>query len=236
MRIKAFVHKSAGSGRGFTLIEIMVAIFILAVVVSLMLTAFDGIFANADHINISSDLFEMGSSCLDRMASDLKAFHVMPYPRYRPPDIMDEKTDIYTVTGENRSVGGQAFAWLRFTSMAHLPLNHDAREGIAQIVYYVQQTRDDTFVIRRTDDLYPFPEFEERDTDPVMCEQVLGFTLTYFDAKGREYDEWDSQEDDMEYGTPRAIGIKLILGDEAAPYTFSTQIALPVYRYKPVKR
>ncbi len=221
---------------GFTLIEILTAIFILAIVISLALSAFDGLFSNADHINISSDLFEMGSASLNRMAADLKSLHAMPYPRYKPPDLMDEKPDIYLIKGETRNVAGHAFAWLRFTSMAHLPLNHDAREGIAQLVYYVQQTADDEFVLRRADTLYPYPEFEESDGDPILCEQVRDFSLTYYDADGREHEEWDSQSDDVEYGTPRAIGIKLAIGDETSPHVFGTQISLPVYRYEPVKR
>ncbi len=232
------VHKpklNRGS-RGFTLLEILTAIFILAIVISLMLSAFDTIFSNADHINVSSDLYEMGSAGLDRMAADLKAIHVMPYPRYQPPQIMEDKPDIYRVKGETHNVGGHTFSMLRFTSMAHLPINHDAREGIAEIVYYVQQTQTGGFIIRRADKLYPYPEFEESDADPVVCEQVRGFVLTYFDGDGREYEEWDSETDDMEYGTPRAIGIKLSLGDEEAPYIFSTQISLPEYRYQPVKR
>jgi general secretion pathway protein J len=222
--------------RGFTLLEILTAIFILAIVVSLVLGAFNAIFSNADRVNIGSDLNEMGSAALDRMAVDLKAIHVMPYPRYQPPQIMDEERDIYRVEGKTSNVGGHTFAWLRFTSVAHLPLNHDADEGVAEIVYYVQETPDDKYIIRRADHLYPYPEFEERKTDPEMCEQVRDFTLTYFDANGKEYEEWDSESDDTEYSTPRAIKIKLALGDETAPDIFTTQIALPVYRYKPIKR
>jgi general secretion pathway protein J len=236
MWIRALLRRVRRCGRGFTLIEILIAIFILAVVVSLVVSAFNGIFSNADAINLGSDLYEMGTAGLDRMAVDLKAMHVLQYPRYSPPDMSDEKPEIYRVKGETRSVGSHTFAWLRFTSMAHLPLNHDNREGIAQIVYYVQQTAAGDYVIRRQDKLYPYPDFEESDTDPVLCEQVREFSLTYYDTKGGEYEAWDSQSDDTEYGTPRAVGIKLVLGDEAAPYTFSTQISLPVYRYRPVKR
>jgi general secretion pathway protein J len=224
------------SGRGFTLLEILVAIFILAIVVSLVLSAFNGIFSNADRINISSDLSEMGNACLDRMAADLTSVHVLFYPRYKPPDLMEEKPELYRVVGEVRDLGGQTFSWLRFASAAHLPINHDSREGIAQIVYYVQETDDGAFIIRRADHLYPYPEFKENDTDPVLCEQVRGFKLTYFDGKDREFEKWDSQSEDTEYSTPRAIGIRLAIGDEASPYIFSTRIRLPAYRYKPIKR
>ena len=236
MWIRTRMKTSAMDRRGFTLIEILTAIFILAIVVSLVLSAFEGIFANADHINTGSDLFEMGTACLDRISADLKATYVLQYPRYAPPDPMDDKTEIYRVEGETRDAGGHTFAWLRFTSMAHLPLSHDAREGIAEIVYYVQKTGEDAFVIRRADKLYPYPEFEEHDTDPVLCEKIREFSLTYYDAQDREYEEWNSQADDTEYGTPRAIGVKLVLGDDSAAYTFSTRITLPVYRFKQVKR
>jgi general secretion pathway protein J len=221
---------------GFTLLEILTAIFILAIVVSMVLGAFDAIFTNADRVSNRSDLNEMGAAALDRMATDLKAIHVMPYPRYKPPQLLDDEPDIYRVEGKTSNVGGDTFAWLRFTSSAHLPLNHVASEGIAEIVYYVQKASDDAFIIRRADHLYPYPEFEESETDPEVCEQVRGFTLTYFDANGKEYEEWDSESDETEYGTPRAIKIKLALGDETAPDIFTTQIVLPVYRYKPVKR
>jgi general secretion pathway protein J len=222
--------------RGFTLLEILTAIFILAIVVSMVLGAFNAIFSNSDRVNIASDLNEMGSAALNRMADDLKAIHVMPYPRYQPPQLLDDEPDIYRVEGKTSNVGGHTFAWLRFTSMAHLPFNHDAAEGVAEIVYYVQETPDNAYAIRRADHLYPYPEFEESKTDPELCEQVRDFTLTYFDANGKEYEQWDSESEDMEYSTPRAIKIKLALGDETAPDIFTTQIALPVYRYKPIKR
>ena len=98
------------------------------------------------------------------------------------------------------------------------------------------RTPDNGFIIRRADHLYPYPEFEESETDPELCEQVREFTLTYFDVNGKEYEEWDSEDDDVEYGTPRAVKIKLALGDESAPDVFTTEIALPIYRYKPIKR
>jgi general secretion pathway protein J len=222
--------------RGFTILEILTAIFILAIVVSLVLGAFDGIFSNAERVNAGSDLNEMGGGALDRMVKDLKAIHVMLYPRYKPPQLLDDDPDIYRVEGKTTDVGGHTFAWLRFTSMAHLPLNHVADEGVAEIVYYVQETPENDYIIRRADHLYPYPEFEERETDPELSEQVREFTLTYFDAEGKEYEEWDSESDDMEYGTPRAIKIKLALGDESAPDIFTTEIVLPVYRYRPTKR
>jgi prepilin-type N-terminal cleavage/methylation domain-containing protein len=236
IRIKRTVAACVGSRRGFTLIEILTAVFILAVVVSLVMGSFAGIYEDADHINLGTDLHELGNACLTRMAKDLQSIHVASYPRYKPPDV-DDDPEIYHVKGEARSTGGQSFGWLRFTSMAHLSFNQQINEGIAEVVYYVQQTPEDDFILRRADKLYPYPEeFEESDTDPIMCEHVLGFEIAYFDASGREYEEWDSESDDMTYSTPRAIGIKLTIGTESSEYDFYSRIALPAYRYREVKR
>ena len=222
---------------GFTLIEIMIAMFILAVVISLVFGSLDGVLGSADHVNAQSDLLEMGQSGMDRITADLNALHIMNYPRYIPPGIDDEENEaLYRIEGGAVSMGGLSFAKLRFASLAHLPLNHDAREGIAEIVYYMLESEDDGYTLRRKDTLYPYPEFEEDENDPIVCEQVQAFEVVYFDHEGREVEDWDSQSDDVEYATPVAIGIKLAVGDEQAPMVLSTRIALPVHRYKELKR
>lgn len=236
MRTKPATRYGSASGQGFTLVEILIAVFILAVVTSLVMGAFNGIYEGADRVNLGTDLHEMANACLNRMAKDLQSIHVAAYPRYKRPDI-DDDPEIYHIKGDKRSTGGQSSSWLRFTSMAHLPFNHKVQEGIAEIVYYVQQTPEDDLILRRADKLYPYPEeFEENDTDPIMCEHIKRFELTYFDANGREYEEWDSESDDMEYGTPRAIGILLEIGTEEISYAFQSRIAVPAYRYQEAKR
>ncbi len=220
---------------GFTLLEILTAMFIMAVVVSLVFASFNSIFSSADHINTSSDLFEMGSACLDRITTDLKAIHVSTYPRYRPPDI-DDDPELYRVEGESIFLSGKNVSKLRFASLAHLPLNQEARQGIAEIVYYVQQNQDGALSLHRADHLYPYPDFEPDPNDPVLCEQLVTFKLSYFDHKGEELDEWNSESDDMDYSTPSAIGIELAMGPEATPMIFAARVTLPTFRFKPTKR
>lgn len=221
--------------KGFTLLEVLTAMVILAIVVSLVFGSFNGVFSNANNVNAESDLFEMGSSCLARISNDLQAIHVSLYPRYKIPD-MDAEPDLYGVVADQESFGGNSFARLRFTSLSHLPLNQDTREGIAEIVYYAQQTENRGIVLRRSDHLFPYPEFEENTTDPVMCEMVRAFEMIFYDGEGREYSEWNSDDEDYEYGTPRSVSIRLVVGTQDDSFTFSTEIRLPMYRYKPVKR
>lgn len=221
--------------KGFTLLELLTAMFILAVVVSLVFGSFDGIFSSAEHVNASSDMFEMGNACLDRITADLKGIHVMQYPRYKPPDINDE-SDLYRVESEPLFVGGHNVAKLRFSSLAHLPLNQDGRDGVAEIVYYAQENRIGGLSLHRADHLYPYPDFEPNPNDPVVCEQLLGFELTFYDSDGSDHDEWQSDSQNADYNTPQAIGIQLTLGTTESPMVFTTRTVLPTFRYKGKKR
>lgn len=235
MRNRKAIHLPS-SQKGFTLFEIIVAISIFAIVVGLVVGSFGTMFKNADRLNRGTDIYEMGNICMERITKDLKSIHVASYPRYNPPDIEDEP-EIYHVKGESRNVSGQSFGWLRFTSMAHLPLNQEAYKGISEIVYYVQLAPEGNFILRRSDKLYPYPEeFEEKETDPILCEHLQHFKIVYYDAEGNAHDEWDSESDDVSYGTPRAIEITFTIGTEEINHTFTSQISLPVYRYKEVKR
>ncbi len=222
---------------GFTLIEIMIAMFILAVVISLVFGSLDGVLGSADHVNAQSDLLEMGQSGMDRITADLNALHIMDYPRYQPPEIADDEQEaLYRIKGEAVSMGGRHFAKLRFTSLAHLPFNHDARQGIAEIVYYMLESENDAYTLRRKDSLYPYPDFEEDQNDPIVCEHVQAFEVLYFDHEGQETDDWDSQSRNVEYATPVAVAVKLAVGDKDAPMVLNTRVALPVHRYKELKR
>ncbi len=222
--------KKAPCRKGFTLLEILVAMAIFSLVMGLIFGTFEGVFSNADHVNAGSDIYEMADACLGRMTADLSATHILQVPRFKIPE-MDDDPDLYRIVGENEYRSGSTFAKLRFTSLAHLPIDGSDRQGIAEIVYYVQETENNEFVIRRKDTLYPYPEeFEENDKDPVLCENVREFKITFYDKDGDEEEEWNSDDDDYEYCTPNVIGIELKLGDEEAPYEFKTAVKLPMQR------
>ncbi|MBI5062515.1 MAG: hypothetical protein HZB87_03335 [Desulfatitalea sp.] len=216
--------------------EILVAMSIFAIVTTLIFGTFEGVFSNADHVTKSSAIYEMADACLGRVTTDLRAIHVMQTPRYKKPDI-DSDPDIYRVVAKNETLGGGTFTQLRFTSLAHLPTSGQFSEGIAEIVYYAQEEKNDVYVLRRADHLYPYPEdFEPKATDPILCEQVLSFKLLFFDKEGREQEDWDSEDDDYEYSTPAAVKIELKLGEEESPYEFSVMVSLPMSRFIEPKR
>ena len=216
---------------GFTLIELMLAIVILGLVVTTVLASFNTVFSTTDALQSNSQIYEMAKNCLKQMSRDLESVYVAQPPIYKPPEFDDPPND-YRIVGLSEETGGTDFAKIRFTSRAHLPLENTTRGGVAEIVYYLQAKEDDSLVLKRSDNIYPYPEFEEKGSDPVLCEWVKSVAFKYYDAEGSEYEAWDSESDEYEYATPTAIEIQLEIADSGGSQFFGTLIKLPVQRSK----
>jgi general secretion pathway protein J len=222
-------RQCGGLDPGFTLLEITVAIFIFALVITTVFGSFRAVFSSADAVGGDVGTFATARTCLGRMATDLAALQVTQYPRYEAPEFNDPP-DPYRVVGDVTDLSGTPFGRLRFASSAHLALNRDPRKGVCRIVYYVHPKNDDTLVLRRADHLYPFPEFEENEDDPILCDNVQALEFGYLDADGEMNESWDSDAADTDYATPRAVEVRLTVGTQDRSRTFTTRIALYVFR------
>ena len=210
--------------RGFTLIEILIAIFIFSIIITTIFGSYNAVFSGVATINESMGQSNMAQACLNRMTTDLQATWVETPPMYAKPEF-NAPPDPYRIYGRTEDVGDSSFDRLRLASLAHLPLYDDQTGGIAEIVYYVQET-DGKYVLRRGDRLFPFSsEFEESRWDPVVCKNIKSLTFTYHDSE-ETFDEWDSDAAEFGYATPSAISISLEIGNEDRSQTFKTTVFL----------
>jgi general secretion pathway protein J len=233
IRIILYLQRAVNN-TGFTLMEILIAIFIFSIVMTTIFGTFNGVISRTEAIKKGMGGFEMAQTCLNRIASDLNAIYIEQKPLYHPPDF-DDPPDPYRVFGKETFSGNKNFTQLRFASTDHLPMTKNIENGIAEIVYYVveQGYPESEFVLKRSDVLYPNDEdyvFEEKESDPVLCEDIEEFTVTFFDKDGNEYEKWDSDSDFLKYATPNALKIKLKIKNNDGSYYFDTKIALPVFR------
>jgi len=226
-----YCNKKPGPAAGFTLVEILLAFLILGIVMTTIMASFNAVFSTTDTLNNSGRYFEMAKNCLNRMTLDLEALYVSQPPLYKKPEFNDPP-DPYRIVGATTDSDGTSFAAIRFTSSAHLPFAKSKRDGIAEIVYYVQAKNDGHMALKRADHLYPYPEFEEKGGDPVLCNNIKSLIFKYFDADGSEFEEWNSDSDEHGYATPAAISIQLEIGNETAAYDFETTVRLAVRRDK----
>jgi general secretion pathway protein J len=227
--IQTSISRRPAACGGFTLMEILLAILILAIVITTVLASFNTVFSTTDALEQGHERFQEARNCLQRLSTDLACLYVLRRPLFKTPEF-NAPPDPFRLVGTTETLNGISFAVLRFTSRAHLPMGGDQRAGLAEIVYYPVTDEAGNVSLKRADNSYPFPDFEPRDSDPVICERVTLFALLYVDAEGETYEDWNSDSEDKGFATPRAIQVHLVTGEGAEAFHFSTRIRLSVFR------
>ena len=227
MRVPCLKHSHK---TGFTLLEIMISIFIFSIIITTVFASYRSVFFSADKIDAGLDLYGMTGSCLNRISLDLSGIAIAQVPEYAKPEL-DSTPDPYRVVGDRSDLSGADFPRLRLASRSHVPLDGSAHESVAEIIYYVSEDEESGYRLRRSDRLYPYKTPEEQANDPVLCEKLKSLVFTYYDIEGETHDTWDSESKDVAYATPKSINIRLEVGEEdAVSKVFETMVMLPVVR------
>ena len=217
---------------GFTLLEIFIAMFIFAVVLSTIYTSYTGTFRIVDETESQADIYAMARVALERMQEDLESVYI-PLKGEKSPELDEGQADDEegAFVGEDNEIEGRSTDSLRFISRAHLVFSEEA-SGTAEIAYDVKEENEgEGFVLYRTDT----PAFQEKPEEGtgglVLCDSLVSLNLTYYDDKGEVHDNWNSTSYEFKDKIPKMVSIKLEFKNSAdieAPFTFMTSVALPM--------
>ena len=216
--------------RGFTLLEVMVAVGIVAMLGVLIYGAFSGMSRSSSNIKHISDRYQQGRSALDRMTRELSSAFISLHGidnANMNPGVTVRKT---AFIGKDRAAGDR----IDFTSFANQPLRRDARESDqAEISYFLVDNPDHQGVdlVRRIDKYI--------DDDPtrggvvqVLAENVTRFDVTYLDPLTNEWvDNWDSTQPAAQLGRlPAQVWVVLEMADGPGgnPVKFQTKLPIPM--------
>ena len=214
---------------GFTLLEILVAVSVFSIIALALFGTFRTVYGRTGRIAKRIRCQEMAGTCINRMMSDLAAIRLALPPAYRKPETRGSP-DPFRLAGKRHSIGARTFPVLRFVSRGHTGFGTQGQGGVAEIVYYVERTQEDRYVLRRSDRFQLEEPFAAKDTDPILCDRVQSMTVTYHDKSGRSHDRWDSDSEEFGYATPRSVAFELEIGADAEATKYRTMILLPVSR------
>ena len=221
--------------RGFTLLEVLVAIAVLAVMSSLLYGAFSGLKRTKEGVERINDRQREARLAMARMVRELQSAFISTHEPV-PPTRPIQKTIFKGASG----IPGDR---IDFTSFAHRRLERDSRESDqSEISYYLASNPEKPGVVdllRRESaiiDLYP----ERGGRLDVMATDVDLFDVAFLEPQTIQWIEtWDSTQSLGQLGRlPTQVKLTLVLNGgkrssrsrEQAPIRLVTKVTLPIQR------
>ncbi len=214
---------------GFTLVEILIAIFIFAVLTTSLFSSFNTFVSSSRAVQSSIEDDDRIRLPLEIFLKDLTSIVISQPPRYNKPSF-DASPDPFRLIGEDTTEAGQTFSKLDFTSLNHIILDGSENRGVARIVYYVRQTGEDTIDLCRSDSLQPYENKVPSQCDPIVLKDISRFDIRYYDRKEKEHKHWDSESSNYEYTIPDAVKFTIGFKAHDREKTAETIVKLPVKR------
>ncbi len=217
---------------GFTLLEILIATFIFAVVLTTIFTSYTGTFRVVDETESQADIYRMAGIAMQRMVEDLESLYV---PK-RGINTKSEERILQPLQflGEDRETEGRSADALRFNSMAHIGLGgQEQGPGASEIGYYVRANDDGEGLVLYRRDRTIFEQTSPPGEDAgglVLCERLASVSFTYYEENGKVRESWDSTSDELRDKIPAMVSISLEFSNSLDPKVslkFLTSVALP---------
>ncbi len=213
--------------RGFTLLEILLAVTVLGTVMAMLTLSLSATLRAVDATEIQEQVYHQAQTALRRISNDLAA--------------ATEDVAI-PFTGTKLELDGQRADGLAFVSLAHLVLNREKQvPGRALIRYRLDPDQSDRRRLRllRSDTLaLPGVDYEEDGEDEarpfLLADNLRSIRFVYFDRDGQEFDNWGQEQDKKAGQPPRPLPAVVhcqlefwLDPDKETALTFATAVVLP---------
>jgi general secretion pathway protein J len=216
-----------GNRRGFTLIEVLLALAILSILLTMVYGSFDQTSRLAGHVDAVSDRYRTARITLVKMTDEIMSSFYFP----------DKDSITYFRGGEGVSRHGLDADTLAFSTRTRAVLPGQVASTLNAVEYLLQ---DDGNLVH-IETLNPLGFSAENTQRYPLAEGLSGFRLRYLEAESGEWlDGWDAQGHGGKL--PRAVEVTLFfpgtLGDgfdadsgnvdPAEPLPFTTVIPVPM--------
>ncbi len=216
MQSRSCFTDSKIDGRGgFTLVEVLVAILIVAVVLSTIYASYSGTFKITKSSEYAEKVYDMMRITADRMIQDMES--------------LTPQKNSYELTlsaSEAASDSGQ----LEFISSAGLSYTDGRSTANARIRYYLtKDSEGEGYSLWRSDSA-SINTYKEGSAPKgfLLCNRLKSIRYTMFDQSGMQYETWSSVGSSGKI--PASVLIRFEFLNENPnnePYRFMTRIAIP---------
>jgi type II secretion system protein J len=207
------------SCRGFTLLEILIAMAILALVVSSLYGAYSGTLDTTQLAENVRDVDQVARMALMQMVDDFKSLY------YQKSQGEGEESP-YSFGGVTEAEGeGGPIVTFATTSRLDFDMTFPGQR-INRVSYIMEKQPDNQKLYRLVRKELPFADLagERQELLVEIADGVESLSLTYFNEDGQEFSQWDSKTEGL---LPRLVSIKLQMAGETSR-VFTTSVAIRV--------
>jgi general secretion pathway protein J len=191
---------------GFTLLEILIAMAIFALVISSLYGAYSGTLETTEMVESARDVDQAARLALMQMADDFSSLY------YRKAEGENESSPFQFQGGmEAEGEGGTV---VEFASTAHLGFDVSFPSlRINRVSYVLEKQADSERYYRLIRTELPFVDLsgEREETAVELADTVESLTLTYLNEDGETLSQWNSTAEETEGLLPRLVHIRLQL-------------------------
>ena len=222
---------------GFTLMEVLISIFILVTVLSTVFASYTGTFRIIGETESQADIYRMARVALERISEDLQSVYAYV------PDSTSGDSDFGMPDkppgGESLSFVGEPTEMV-FSAKAHLGFGKEKGSGqLARITYSAEEQNsvdDESFSLRRKDvlliDIIRSKVYGKDTTESPaypVCKNLVSVEFKYYNDEDEENDNWDSSSEEGAFPKKVSVSLEFITpSDPETPFKFSTSIPLQV--------
>jgi len=216
-------QQSQTTNKGFTLIEVLLAVFIASIVLSVLYASFFQVLKAKEKVEEELELYHEARIIFSKMTKDIAT----AFPRG-------------SVNSESLSAAYPFFlgsedgnhSSITFTSLSRTPAKDVKESDQTEISYFLEPAEDapELFALMRRDN--PTIGNDEGGTQYAISERIVGFKVSYLGAASIESEnqelafEWNSDE---QSSLPRAVNINLTMRNpRGEDIEFNSLILIPV--------
>jgi general secretion pathway protein J len=222
-RFSPLQQQSQTTNKGFTLIEVLLAVFIASIVLSVLYASFFQVLKAKEKVEEELELYHEARIVFSKMTKDL----VTAFPRGSVNSDFSNIASPFFIGSEDGNNSS-----LTFTSLSRRP-SQDARESDqTEISYFLEPVEDapDLFALIRRDN--PTIGNDKGGTQYPISERIVGFKVSYLGAASFESEnqelafEWNSDETTS---LPAAVNINLTMrSPRGEDIEFNSLVLIPV--------
>ncbi|MCD6570761.1 MAG: type II secretion system protein [Deltaproteobacteria bacterium] len=205
---------------GFTLMEILLAIAITAVVITIVNTTFFRSHAAIESVNAERAVYQVARIAMNRMIKDISCAYIPSV------EIHEDRISMYGFVGENDEYDGIDNDSISLTSAANIGLG-SVFGGMCEIGYYLKEMedKDGLFYLMRREDCRPDNDITDGGNIMEVAEGLTGLNIVYIDSRSKEWDRWDLYE---KLYLPKQVKITLTFSCADEELSFTGVASLPL--------